>query len=60
MFKTSAKEMQELINEVVTKDITNIDSVTSHAPVSWVYLLKQKIYNAYLCNTDDFKESIYK
>ena len=52
--------MQELINEVVAKDIADIDRATSHAPVSWVHLLKQKIYNAYLRNTDDFKESIYK
>ena len=39
---TSAEEMQELINEVVEKDITNIDRATSRAPVSWVHLLKQK------------------
>ena len=57
---TSAQEMQELINEAVAKDITNIDRTTSHAPASWVHLLKQKIYNAYLRITDDFKESIYK
>ena len=57
---TSAEEMQELINEAVARDITNIDRTTSHAPASWVHLLKQKIYNAYLRITDDFKESIYK
>ena len=57
---TSAEEMQELINEAVARDITNIDRATSHAPASWVHLLKQKIYNAYLRITDDFKESIYK
>ena len=57
---TSAQEMQELINEAVARDITNIDRATSHAPASWVHLLKQKIYNAYLRITDDFKESIYK
>ena len=34
--------MQELINEVVEKDITNIDRATSCAPVSWMHLLKQK------------------
>ena len=60
MFKTSAEKMQELINEVVAKDIADIDRATSHAPISWVHLLKQKIYNAYLRITDDFKESIYK
>ena len=57
---TSAQEMQELINEAVARDVTNIDRATSHAPASWVHLLKQKIYNAYLRITDDFKESIYK
>ena len=57
---TSAEEMQELINEAVARDISNIDRATSHAPASWVHLLKQKIYNAYLRITDDFKESIYK
>ena len=57
---TSAQEMQELINEAVARDITNIDRATSHAPASWVHLLKQKIYNAYLRVTDDFKDSIYK
>ena len=57
---TSAQEMQELINEAIARDITNIDRATSHAPASWVHLLKQKIYNAYLRITDDFKESIYK
>ena len=57
---TSAEEMQELINEAVARDITNIDRATSHAPASWVHLLKQKIYNAYLRVTDDFKDSIYK
>ena len=57
---TSAEEMQELINEAVARDITNIDRTTSHAPASWVHLLKQKIYNAYLRITDDFKESVYK
>ena len=57
---TSAEEMQELINEAVARDISNIDRATSHAPASWVHLLKQKIYNAYLRITDDFKDSIYK
>ena len=42
MFKISAEEMQELINEVVAKDIADIDRATSCAPVSWMHLLKQK------------------
>lgn len=29
-------------NPVVAKNITNIDRVTSHVPVSWVHLFKQK------------------
>ena len=45
---SSAQEMQALINAAVARDITNIDRTTSHASASWVYLLKQKIYNAYL------------
>ena len=52
--------MQELIDQAVAKDVANIDCMTSHAPASWVHLLKQKIYNAYLCNTDDFRKYIYK
>ena len=56
----SAAQMQELIDQAVAKDVANIDRTTSHAPASWVHLLKQKIYNAYLCSTDDFRESIYK
>ena len=57
---SSAQEMQTLIDAAVARDITNIDRTTSHAPASWVHLLKQKIYNAYLRTTDDFRESIYK
>ena len=57
---SSAQEMQALINAAVERDITNIDRTTSYTPASWVHLLKQKIYNAYLRSTDDFRESIYK
>ena len=57
---SSAQEMQALINAAVERDITNVDRTTSHTPASWVHLLKQKIYNAYLRTTDDFRESIYK
>ena len=52
--------MQELIDQQWQKMWLNIDCTTSHAPASWVHLLKQKIYNAYLRSTDDFRESIYK
>ena len=57
---TSAEQMQRMIDEAVAKDITNIDRATSYVSPSWVHLLKQKIYNAYLRTTDDFRESIYK
>ena len=57
---TSAAQMQQLIDAAVAKDITNIDRTTSYVSPSWVHLLKQKIYNAYLRTTDDFRESIYK
>lgn len=56
----SAAQMQELINQAMAKDVANIDRAIDHAPASWVHLLKQKIYNAYLRSTDDFRESIYK
>ncbi len=56
----SAAQMQELIDQAMAKDVANIDRATDHAPASWVHLLKQKIYNAYLRSTDDFRESIYK
>ena len=57
---TSAAQMQQLIDAAVAKDITNIDRATSYVSTSWVHLLKQKIYNAYLRSTDDFRQSIYK
>ena len=57
---TSAAQMQQLIDAAVAKDITNIDRATSYVSPSWVHLLKQKIYNAYLRSTDDFRQSIYK
>ena len=57
---TSAAQMQRMIDEAVAKDITNINRATSYVSPSWVHLLKQKIYNAYLRTTDDFRKSIYK
>ena len=57
---TSAAQMQQLIDEAIAKDIANIDRATSYVSTSWVHLLKQKIYNAYLRSTDDFRQSIYK
>ena len=57
---SSAKEMQALIDAAVAHDVKNIKRATENVPSSWVHLLKQKIYNAYLRLTDDFRESIYK
>ena len=57
---SSAQEMQALIDAAVAHDVKNIKRATENVPSSWVHLLKQKIYNAYLRLTDDFRESIYK
>ena len=57
----SAAQMQELIDQAVAKDVANIDRTTSHAPASWVQLVKTKnLQLPYLRSTDDFRESIYK
>ena len=45
---------------IIFLTLTNIDRATSYVSPSWVHLLKQKIYNAYLRSTDDFRQSIYK
>ena len=52
--------MQDLIDAAVAHDVKNLTRATENVPSSWVHLLKQKIYNAYLRLTDDFRESIYK
>ena len=57
---SSAQEMQALIDAAVAHDVKNLKRATENVPSSWVHLLKQKIYNAYLRMTDDFRESIYK
>ena len=57
---SSAQEMQVLIDAAVAHDVKNLKRATENVPSSWVHLLKQKIYNAYLRSTDDFRESIYK
>ena len=57
---SSAQEMQALIDAAVAHDVKNLKRATENVPSSWVHLLKQKIYNAYLRSTDDFRESIYK
>ena len=57
---SSAQEMQALIDAAVAHDVKSIKRATENVPSSWVHLLKQKIYNAYLRLTDDFRESIYK
>ena len=57
---SSAQEMQALIDAAVAHDVKNLKRATENVPSSWVHSLKQKIYNAYLRMTDDFRDSIYK
>ena len=56
----SYAEMQKLMDEAVAEDVGNITNATSRVEASWVNLLKKKIYNAYLRETDDFRQSIFK
>ena len=55
----SYAEMQKLMDEAVAEDVRNITNATNRVEASWVNLLKKKIYNAYLCETDDFRQSIF-
>ena len=55
----SYEEMQKLMDAAVTEDVRNITNATSRVEASWVNLLKKKIYNAYLRETDDFRQSIF-
>ena len=56
----SYAQMQKLMDEAVAEDVDNITNATSRVEASWVNLLKKKIYNAYLRETDDFRQSIFK
>ena len=56
----SYAEMQQLMDAAVAEDVRNISNATSRVEASWVNLLKKKIYNAYLRETDDFRQSIFK
>ena len=56
----SYAQMQKLMDEAVAEDVGNITNATSRVDSSWVNLLKKKIYNAYLRETDDFRQSIFK
>ncbi|MCB6406427.1 SIALI-17 repeat-containing surface protein [Streptococcus gordonii] len=55
----SYEEMQKLMDAAVAEDVRNITNATSRVEASWVNLLKKKIYNAYLRETDDFRQSIF-
>ena len=55
----SYEEMQKLMDEAVAEDVRNIANATSRVDSSWVNLLKKKIYNAYIRETDDFRQSIF-
>ena len=56
----SYAEMQQLMDAAVAEDVRNISNATNRVEASWVNLLKKKIYNAYLRETDDFRQSIFK
>ena len=56
----SYAEMQQLMDAAVAEDVRNITNATSRVEASWVNLLKKKIYNAYIRETDDFRQSIFK
>ena len=56
----SYAEMQQLMDAAVAEDVRNITNATSRVEASWVNLLKKRIYNAYLRETDDFRQSIFK
>ena len=55
----SYADMQRLMDAAVAEDVSNITNATSRVDASWVNLLKKKIYNAYLRETDDFRQSIF-
>ena len=55
----SYEEMQKLMDAAVAEDVRNITNATNRVEASWVNLLKKKIYNAYLRETDDFRQSIF-
>ena len=55
----SYEEMQKLMDAAVAEDVRNITNATSRVEASWVNLLNKKIYNAYLRETDDFRQSIF-
>ena len=56
----SYAEMQQLMDAAVAEDVRNITNATSRVEASWVNLLKKRIYNAYLRETDDFRQSIFE
>ena len=56
----SYAQMQKLMDEAVAEDVGNITNATSRVDASWVNLLKKNIYNAYLRETDDFRQSIFQ
>ena len=56
---TNFYQLKELMRQAVEKDVEIVDRSTTHTPASWVHLLKSKIYNAYLRDTDDFRSTIF-
>ncbi|HEM5089473.1 TPA: G5 domain-containing protein [Streptococcus suis] len=57
---SSFADLEKLMDEAVAQDMKSIDIVLAHNESSWVNVLKQRIYNALLRNTDDFRTSIFK
>ena len=53
------RDAKKLMDAAVAEDVRNITNATSRVEASWVNLLKKKIYNAYLRETDDFRQSIF-
>ena len=55
---TSYQQLQKLMDDAVAYDVTKLpNSLTAQG--SWVNVLKKRIYNAYLQDTNDFTSSIF-
>lgn len=57
---SSYEQLQQLIDDALAHDIKNLSNATKNAGDSFVELLKRKIYNAYLRDSNDFTDSIFK
>ncbi|HFI0632675.1 TPA: ZmpA/ZmpB/ZmpC family metallo-endopeptidase [Streptococcus suis] len=57
---TSFKQLQDLMDEAVRYDVQYMEKVLSEPRISMVNHLKERIYNALLRATNDFRSSIFK